>query len=558
MDFVNKAYAQAAELFRSLTPGTRIVAGLLLVAIVVSLLYLFQFQTTSGDEFLLGGRPFTGSEMTAIEAAFAKAGLGHSVIDGNHIRIPRGKKVEYLAAMADNNALPADFSKYLDEATAADNPFASTKSMEIKRWNAKQKDLALIISRMRGIESATVQFDEEIKSGLTRQKHKTAMVAVQTTGGELDEDQVKAIRNVVGSAYAGLDRNDITITDMTSGLSFGGATGPGGVPEGESVYATHKNTLERFYQGKISDQLAMIPGVIVGVNAELSPELEHSIRTVKLDPKPVPINARESTKESTTTAPQLSGRPGAVPNGIGNQPQSLASASGSGGSSTTEAQSEIQTVPGFEESKTDKVGLIPTIVTASIEVPTSYFQQVWRQRNPAAAGATAKEPEASDLAKIETETTNRIKETVRNLLPPVAQGTNPYPHIVVSTYTDLPGAPIAPPSLATTSGTWLAENWQTLAVIGVGLLALLMLRSMIRSPAVLPRPAAAHAESHMGPRLAVMESDTESTEEAEPEKVLKRRFQTSGPDLRAELQEIVKENPDAAANILRSWIGEAA
>lgn len=81
---------------------------------------------------------------------------------------------------------------------------------------------------------------------------------------------------------------------------------------------------------------------------------------------------------------------------------------------------------------------------------------------------------------------------------------------------------------------------------------------MIRSPAVLPRPAAAHAESHMGPRLAVMESDTESTEEAEPEKVLKRRFQTSGPDLRAELQEIVKENPDAAANILRSWIGEAA
>ena len=558
MDFVNKAYAQVLELFRSLTPGTRIVAGLLLVAIVVSLLYLFQFQTAAGDEFLLGGRPFTGSEIKAIEAAFAQAGLSQSAIEGDRIRIPRGKKGEYLAALADNNALPADFSTYLDEATAADSPFASTKSMEIKRWNAKQKELALIISRMRGIDSATVQFDEEIKSGLTRQKHKTAMVAVQTTGGEVDDAQLKAIRNVIASAYAGLDRNDITITDMTSGLSFGGAPGPGGVPDGESVYATHKHTLERFYQGKISDQLAMIPGVIVGVNAELSPELEHSIRTVKLDPKPVPINARESTKESTTTAPQNSGRPGAVPNGIGNQAQSVASASASGGSSTTEAQSEIQTVPGFEESKTDKVGLIPTIVTASIEVPTSYFLQVWRQRNPAAAGATAKEPEASDLAKIETETTNRIKETVRNLLPPVAQGTNPYPHIVVSTYTDLPGATIAPPSLAATSGTWLAENWQTLAMIGVGLMALLMLRSMIRSPAVLPRPAASHAEPHTGPRLAVMESDSDPREEAEPEKVLKRRFQSSGPDLRAELQEIVKENPDAAANILRSWIGEAA
>jgi flagellar M-ring protein FliF len=558
MDFVNKAYAQAVELFRSLSPGTRVVAGLLLVAIVVSLVYLFQFQVRSGDEFLLGGRPFTGSEMTAIEAAFARAGLSQSVIEGNRIRIPRGQKAEYLAALADNDALPADFNNYLDQATAADSPFASSRSLEIRRWNAKQKELALIISRMRGIESATVQFDEEIKSGLTRQKHKTAMVAVQTTGGELEEAQLKAIRNVIASAYAGLDRNDITITDMTGGLSYGGAPGPGGVPEGESVYATHKQTLERFYQSKIAGQLSMIPGVIVGVNAELNPELEHSIRTVKLDPKPVPINARETTKESTTSAPQVSGRPGAVANGVGNQAQSVASSTGSGGSSTTESQSDIQTVPGFEESTTDKVGLIPTIVTASIEVPASYFLQVWRQRNPAAAGATPKEPDANDLAKIETETVNRIKETVRNLLPPVAQGTNPYPHIVVSTYTDLPGTPVIPPTLAATSATWLAENWQTLAVIGVGLISLLMLRSMIRSPAVLPRPAPVHAESHAGPRLAVVEAEPESAEPAEPEKVLRRRFQSSGPDLRAELQEIVKENPDAAANILRSWIGEAA
>jgi flagellar M-ring protein FliF len=203
--------------------------------------------------------------------------------------------------------------------------------------------------------------------------------------------------------------------------------------------------------------------------------------------------------------------------------------------------------------------LIPTIVTASIEVPASYFLQVWRQRNPAAAGATPKEPEGSDLAKIETETTNRIKETVRNLLPPVAQGTNPYPHIVVSTYTDLPGQPAVEPSLAATSGTWLADNWQTLAVIGIGLISLLMLRSMIRSPATSPRPAAANAEpQHAGPRLAVMESETAEPEGPEPEKVLRRRFQSSGPDLRAELQEIVKENPDAAATILRAWIGEAA
>lgn len=131
MDFVNKACAQAAELFRSLTPGTRIVAGLLLVAIVVSLLYLFQFQTTSGDEFLLGGRPFTGSEIKAIEAAFAKAGLGHSVIEGNRIRIPRGKKVEYLAAMADNNA-----SRPTSAPTWTKPPLPTVRSPRRSRWRS--------------------------------------------------------------------------------------------------------------------------------------------------------------------------------------------------------------------------------------------------------------------------------------------------------------------------------------------------------------------------------------------------------------------------------------
>ena len=36
---------------------------------------------------------------------------------------------------------------------------------------------------MSGIDSATVQYDEETKRGLVQQKQKTAMVAVQTKSG---------------------------------------------------------------------------------------------------------------------------------------------------------------------------------------------------------------------------------------------------------------------------------------------------------------------------------------------------------------------------------------
>ncbi len=560
MDFVNKAYAQAAELFRSMSPAARIAAGLLLAVIVVSLIYLFQYQVTSGDEFLLDGRPFSSSEMTSIEAAFAQAGLSSSVVVGNRIRIPRGQKAAYLAAMADASALPADFYKYFDDAVSSENPFASNRSLELKHSNAKMKELALIISRMQGIESATVQFDEEARPGLSRAKNKTAMVAVWTAGGSLDEEQVKAIRNVVSSAYAGLDRHSITITDMTSHLTFGGAVGPGGAAEGENYYASYKLQYERDWVRKIRDQLSMIPGVKVNVNVEMSPELAHTSTSVKLDPKPVAMSASESSRETTTQLPNHGGRPGALPNGVGNQPVAVTTAStGTGESTSSESRSDQKNIAGHEQVVASTVPLAPKKVTAAIDVPSSYYAEVWRQRNPTPAGQQPKPPDAALLAQIETETTKRIQETVRNLLPPVIEGTNPYPHITVSTYTDLPTQAPTPPTLAAQAQGWLAENWQTLATIVLGCGCLLMVRSMVRSTAGSPRlastAAAATGGAH-GPRLAATPDADE--EPVEPAVALRKRFQSSGPDLKAELHDLVKENPDAAANVLRMWIGDAA
>jgi flagellar M-ring protein FliF len=562
MDFVNKAYAQLVELVRSMSAGTRVATVLLLVLTAVSLVYLFQYQMTAGDEFLLGGRPFTQSELTAIEAAFAKAGLGKSQIVGNRIRVPRGQKEVYLAALADGNALPADFYKYLDDAMAADSPFASSKSLEFRRNTAKQKALALIIRRMKGIEDASVMYDEEDRRGLIKQKQKTAMVSVQTAGGPLDEDQIKAIRNMIASAYAGLDRHNITITDMTSGFSYGGALGPGGVPEDESVYAAYKQRFEREWQRKLSEQFSYIPGVVVGVNVELNPDVQHTSHLIKYDPKPVTVVAQEFSKEASTQSPSVAGRPGAQSNGVSNTPIDIRQTATSSGaqSTTTESRSDIQNVPGHESTQMQQAPLVPKKVTASIDVPASYYTRVWQQNNPPADGQPPKPPDPAEIAKIESATKDRIKETVRNLLPDVAQGTNPYPHIVVSTYTDLPVQPPAPPSMSAAAGTWLADHWQTLAMIAVGLASLVFLRGMVRSgatggpaPTVMPVAEGEPAQ----PRLAIHEP-IEDENVPEPAKLLRKRFQSSGPDLRTELRDIVKENPDAAATILRAWIGETA
>ena len=81
-----------------------------------------------------------------------------------------------------------------------------------------------------------------------------------------------------------------------------------------------------------------------------------------------------------------------------------------------------------------------------------------------------------------------------------------------------------------------------------------MLRSMVRGG----RPPR-RRPSPLPLRIAAAEAATEETRANGRSKVGPTAcggFSGSGPSLRDELSELVKEDPDAAANILRAWIGQ--
>jgi flagellar M-ring protein FliF len=548
MDFVNKAYAQLADVFKSLTPGSRIAVGLLLAAVVLALLYLVQFQVTGGGEYLLGGRPFYGDELTRAEAAFAKAGLsGSQIADGNRIRIPRGQKERYLAALAESSALPADFYKYFDEAAASDNPFSSTRSLEMRRWNAKQKELALIISRMRGITSATVQYDETASRGSLRgQPQKTAMVAVQTTSGELDEDQIRAIRNIIVGSYAGLDRNHISINDITSGRTYSGADDA--LTPQESLYSAYKKEFERDWKQKIQDQLSWIPGVIVNVNVEFSPEAEGTIQQAMPEPKTAAVSSGEYRNDSTTPT-RKNGHMAAEATEV-NGNRSLALTPAAPETPLSEVRPGVEHLPGHAVNREFKPPLVPTLVAAAIQFPSSHVVKTWHKSHSTAAGRSLNEPDPVELEKIRGDIQTKVEQIVRSLLPPAPQAADRIPRVTVTAYDDLQGEALPAPSLASQARHWLAENWRSLAMVGVGALCLLVLWSMVRSTAA--APSALVADTVQIPRLRADETS------AERERTLRRSLGTSEANLKQELQELVEEDPDAAAAILRNWIGDAA
>src|SRR5690349_18657827 len=130
MDFLNKLLAQLNDLFKSMSPGARMTAGLLLVAVVVSIGYLFNYQATGADAFLLNGQSFTAQELSTMEAAFGKAGLSDYTMDGARVRISKSRQAAYLGALADSGALPAHFGDHMAQAANNPGPFTSRAQQE--------------------------------------------------------------------------------------------------------------------------------------------------------------------------------------------------------------------------------------------------------------------------------------------------------------------------------------------------------------------------------------------------------------------------------------------
>ncbi|HEX3998329.1 MAG TPA: flagellar M-ring protein FliF C-terminal domain-containing protein [Pirellulales bacterium] len=565
MDFLTKAYAQLLDLFRSMTVGARIVAGMLLVVIVVSVAYLFNHTVTGGDEFLMNGEAFPAAQIPAMLAAFGKANLSNFTVDGNRIHVPRNQQSAYMGALADANALPKNFGDYIQSSVSDISGLTPMSRQKEMIKIALERELNLVISSMRGIEAASVLYDSETDSGLNQKQVVTATVSVKPVGNDaLDPERVQTIRQVVAGAISGLSPKNVVVADLNSSKSWSGG-GEGAPSSGtEDPYYENKRVYEEEWEEKIRGALAFIPGVNVKVNVDLNPELEMKETDETVDPKPVPIDVSETNATTNTLGPaQPGGRPGLAGQGGTNVGASVSQAAATGPKSEDEKTNRREkSVVSTKTLTNRRAPLTPRRVTVTVGVLSSYYEKIWQEQHPAPPGTELKKPDVNALATIETDEKKKIQEFVAQLipLPPRTEGApiEVTPLVTVMTFQHIPSTPIQPPSVAEKGLSWLGQYWSTLGTLGLGMVSLLVLRSMVRSVPATESPRSAPAASP----AAIAQSQASEGQEATTAEVqeaaakLKRRVK-SGPSMRDELVEIVREDPDAAANILRSWIGSA-
>jgi flagellar M-ring protein FliF len=293
--------------------------------------------------------------------------------------------------------------------------------------------------------------------------------------------------------------------------------------------------------------------------------MSKSVIETKVDPKTIPLMSKtDEVTESTTSNKGSAGPPGLDANGASpNRSAALPGAGGGGSQSeTSKTSTQTQNAASHGSTTTQLAGLTPRRTTVAVAIPSDYFELVWHQRNPAADGQEKKKPDAGQLTQIQDEETKKIRDHVASLIPqPVEVGgppIDPKTLVTVTTFSRVPLPPIAEPSMVDRGLDWLAQSWNTLAMVGLALVALLMLRSYVS--AIPPGPEmpqiASTTISDEGSTTAPAgaAAAANATEPGKKQRLLQRKTGTGG-SLREELVEMVREDPDAAASILRGWIG---
>ncbi len=251
--------------------GTRWAVVALMICLLAASVLLLRGGISESQSYLFD-RDLTTDELARMRTALAKANLNDYVVDGRRIKVPTDRRNKYFAAVADAKALPYRFGDSIPQIVAQTGLLTPQSEKEKLYLNALQVDLAQIISRMKGIGEAMVLLGEQREGGLRPKVHKTASVSVRTLDHhELSGQKVVTIRHLVADAVGGLEADQVSVTDLSSGRVFP----PGKDPlardnEKPASHADFKEVYERQWTAKIRHGLSWIDGLLVSVDVTLA------------------------------------------------------------------------------------------------------------------------------------------------------------------------------------------------------------------------------------------------------------------------------------------------
>ena len=546
MDLLKQSTGQAREAFAAMPVQSRVITILLIVSIVIGLGFLVRGSESSKTHLLFGGRTFKEHELDAIEMAFSQAGLKQWQREGRRIEVPADSQAEYLAALQGSlTSLPISLRSYTKEAIESANIFESAKLLDSREMVAKERDLGDKIAAFPDVQWASVEYSQGERLGFSRSRPQSASVMVAPEGNTpLSRSRIKDIENLIRGSYAGLQAEDIVVIDTNA------TSGTASTDEDDPLLRKQREVEARVEQ-KVRSLLVDFPAK-VAVTAEIDPTMDVQKTVLTYDAEPTNLSNKSTRIEVTRNQQPVRGVPGTATNAIGNRPASLDEEETLATSRTKEDARETVGVAGQQYENSRMASLQVQSIRVSVGLPTSYYEklhvQEFLKKNLDKTANDSPPMTEEDLENIRGNTKKVIQSAISVLLPNVAAGADRLPLVEVWDYTDLPEPLPQETQTAELMLTWLAESWQSLALIGLALVALLVARSVAKAGG---EPAPPEFTEGFGLDIPKPATQMDLDEQEHEQMTI------TGQSLKDELLHLVEGNPEVAANVIRGWVGEA-
>lgn len=548
MDFLKNQVQRIQQQLSSLTASQRMLTAALVAIMVMTLVYWGRYAGTAEMEPLLD-QAFQPADILKIVPRLKSLSIPYDV-QGDRILVAADKKWEALADVAYAKMLPRNSSTGFQEMVDKLKPWAAPTERDAMFNNVREGMCAQIIQRFPGVENAAVMINPEARRSISHNTEPTATVEISTVDGEDGGKQlVDAAAATVSGSTSGLKTANVQVIVNGIHMRTGSTDISAGGLAGAETQLELQQRHEAYAAKKIRELLQEIPGVFVSVAVTVdASEMEKSELSFDKDKSLSQIKRSTESKNESNGGDTAPVDPGAVANtGLSIEPPA-----GAGGPSNNESNTsdEFENHAGSVTTRTKKPPGTPTVLSASVRVPRSYYMKVWRSNNP---GKTADDSAVDAL----------IKAAVPNIKAAVMRGSaiESEERIAVEAYADiLPQLAMAgTPTTATMSiPTTIGKFGKEIALGGLALVSLFMVSMMVRKsapPPVITAPTPAGSP----PQLVASEAVAGEAGDGNP--------LLSGMELDEDaivtqqmldqVTTMVSDNPDAAASLVKRWLNRA-
>ena len=548
MDFIKAQSKAISDQLRTMSVSQLVAVGLLVIVLLGGVYQMMRWAAVPEWTTLLD-QPFTSDQIRQAQAELAVVGV-KTKVDQDRILI-RGNdddRQRWQAFLAQRGALPRDTSLGYASLIKDASVFVSDQEQRWRQNRGLETEISAVLRRFQGIRDANAFVDKPQKRGLGRVKS-GARASVHVTldpGDTLDRKRVAAIANFVAGAVEGLDVADVRITD---GSQYYRPPNPENNLGNDLL--ERQRAQEDHYTRMIYDQLEYIEGLVVNVRAKLRDTDE---RTEKKELGP-PAVLKETEKSEETSSAAVATGPGVQPN------RGAAISAPSPGAASTKSESTTDLSGERNQTRTSTVkpaGFVERL-TASVSVPRSYLEQVYRQQQSTDEDQTVPADQVDALAAVELP---KIRDTVKTLLQ-----ANNDDQVVVALYYDMVPSVQAGSPVGSSEFITMAKDYGPRA--GLALLAMASLFFVMRiakkaQSSVVAAKSAPLAAAGAGPGGDESEifplgggpitvGEAEEMHSAivgqEVDEGLVRSQQIVD-----QISQLVKEDADSAAGIIQNWL----